>query len=173
MNKGVKYGLIAGVLVVSLYLLFYLLDPLYYFEFGLQLGTYLVNLIFMVLVVSGIKRDNGGFISFQKALSSAFLIVVISNLLFIIFDFILQSYINPDMPALAMAYASSKAIGLANTFGVEMSEEEMETMKQSLQDLDYKPSFFFSAMTYFQSLFTGFIGALIVSLIMKRERKIL
>lgn len=172
MNRQITYGLISGTVVILLYLVLYLINPIYYFEFGLQVGTYSVNLIFMILIISRIKYISSGFISFHKALSSAFLIVVISNLMFILFDFVLQSYINPEMPELAMTYASSKAFKLANIFGVKMSEEEMETMKQSLKDFDYKPSFFFSMITYFQSLFTGFIGALIIALSMKKERKI-
>ena len=69
MNVGVKFGLIAGAIIIALYIIFYSINTLFYFEFGLSLVTYIINVIFMFLAVHQVKRAGMGEISFPKALS--------------------------------------------------------------------------------------------------------
>ena len=172
MNISVKFGLISGAIIILLYVIFYSINTLYYFEFGLSLVTYLINLIFMFLAVHQVKKIEMGEISFSRALSTSFIVVVISNFLFIVFDYVMKVYINTQMTTLQIEHSIDTALRMAEMVGAKLSETEKEEMYTALDGYDEAPSILFTIIAYFQTLFKGFIGALLVALIMKNERKI-
>ncbi len=172
MNISVKFGLISGAIIILLYVIFYAINPKYYFEFGLSLVTYFINLGFMFYVVNHLKKVGMGEISFQKALTASFIVVVVSNFLFIVFDYIIKEYVNTDMHNLQMEYSAETAMRMAEMFGAKLSESEQEAMYEAISDNSPEPSIIFTIIAYFQTLFKGFIGALLVALVMKNERKI-
>ena len=71
-----------------------------------------------------------------------------------------------------MEHGIETALKMAEMVGAKLSDAEREEMMKALDGYDEPPLLLFTVIAYFQTLFKGFIGALLVALIMKNERKI-
>jgi hypothetical protein len=168
MEEIVKKGFLAGVVVIGLYAMAYAIRPALYFEFGLGFLTYLVNLGLMAWAVQSRKALGDGLISFSEALKTAFVVIVVSNALFFIFDYLMNNYIAPELPMLAQAFALEKLVHYSEMFGAELEEEVLEKIEQSFEERQSQ-TLSSSILAFFQSLIGGFAGSALIAMILKNK----
>ena len=95
-NLPVKYGLIAGGLGILFSLILYYLDSTIYLKFN-SFPLYIIQIYFMVYVVSLIKKQNEGFITFNDAFKPAWLTYILSSTIIALFTYVLMNFINPSL----------------------------------------------------------------------------
>lgn len=115
-SHAMKYGLILGMVGLIVTVLLYIIDPS-------LLGNPWVGLLILVyfgfLIWAGINYRNqtGGYIDFRPAFMHAMIILVISGLISTVFQMILYSVIDPDLPAILADAGAETARSMAERFG--------------------------------------------------------
>lgn len=168
MKKTVlKFGLYGGLLIITLFLCSYsFMDSISYSM--QEVFGYLSMFIALIFVFFGIKsyrdKENGGKISFGKALGLGILITLIPALAFGIFDAIYVTYIYPEF---FDNYYAMSLEQLSNAYtGEELAAKiaEMDAMMVYAKN----PLFTFGLM-FFTVFILGFIVSLISSMILRRS----
>ncbi|MEM6380157.1 MAG: DUF4199 domain-containing protein, partial [Bacteroidota bacterium] len=153
MNRriSITYGIIAGVATVGYYLLFYFIDRASFFNLYIWWGGILPVLLFMWFGIAAQRKANGGELTFSTALTTSFLIFMISGLLFYIFYFILIKT-DPELLKIQQetALANLERISDGNDKDLRPYQEFYEEQDLSIK---IRPLVF----RYVQSLIGGFI----------------
>ncbi len=88
-NIGIKYGIFAGVGLVLYFLLFYYIDKNVMMGMSVNYSSILIILAAAFFAVYLHRQSNGGTIEFKEALKTGFIVVVISNLIYWVFFYVL------------------------------------------------------------------------------------
>lgn len=166
-NLPVKYGLIAGGLGILFSLILYYLDNTIYLKFN-SFPLYIIQIYFMVYVVSFIKKQNEGFITFNDAFKPAWLTYILSSTIIALFTYVLMNFIDPSLieqlKELQVEAFEAAAKLLKYT---EEQKEELLGQLENANPYDLKSI----ASLPFSFLFPGAIIAAIIALI-KRQNPI-
>ena len=162
-NPSVKWGLIAGLGVMISSLLFYLVDVNLFFS----VSSYLIWIVYIVCMVFAVRdqiKAQKGFISFKEAFSTAFVVFVLSSLMYYIFYYLMFNVIDPDL----LDIQREMTVEAMEALSGFLSEEQMEEAiaKATSQDVGIGTV----SMAYLISLiFPGAIIAAIIAAIMKKN----
>ncbi len=162
----VKWGLISGGLGVLIALVFYLINPeLSFSTTGMILGL-TIPLICMYLSGTEERKLLGGYISWGQALKATFLTFLIGFFISAIFQYILTTFIDPSLVEIQIEQALEMAEKFASMGGQEMSEDDIETIRENSS-----PSFMKMLMnSLVASACIGFpISAILSLFIMKKN----
>jgi|GEM_PF-73409 len=165
-NNSLIYGLLTAVISIVFSVLTYLFDvsyssPIMYFSFAILLA----GMIYGTLTY----RNNylGGYISFGKAFTSGFLIVLIAALVSSIYSYIFLVFIDPTyldkIIEQAMANAETKMVEQG------LSEEQMEPGLAMTRK--FMSPVIMNVMAIISSALVGGILALIAAAFIKKEDK--
>ena len=162
-----KYGLYA---LVAGFLLFgapFLFGKDVGFEYGEVLG-YSAMVLSLLFVYFGIKhyrdKENGGKVSFGKALIIGILISIFAGIGVAIFDYLYTTQINPDFAA---EYLEQSLEKMKETLSPE--EFKIKSAELTQQMTDYGGSGFMAMLMFVSVLIIGFIMSLISGLILQRK----
>jgi len=165
-NVGLKYGLIAGLIITVITLLQYLgglemyLSPVGYV-------SYLVVITMAVLAALNVRRSNEGFLEFSQALKVTFTVFVIALLIQTIFTYVLFNFIDVAFKEAVSQEVLNKTELMLKKFGA--SESQIDEALESERSKDP-----FSARRVFLGYalvcIVAFIFCLLISLIVKRSR---
>jgi hypothetical protein len=165
MKKTVlKFGLYSGITILVLFLCSYSFMTDLSFETQEVLG-YTSMFAALVFVFFGIKsyrdKENGGYISFGRALGLGLLITLIPALAFGIFDAIYVTYVYPEF--FSEYYTAMQA---------KMSPEELVKMEADMESMKFFFTPFGTFLLMFLTVFIlGFIISLLSSMILRRTSK--
>ncbi|MBI5917624.1 MAG: DUF4199 domain-containing protein [Bacteroidetes bacterium] len=96
-QTAVKYGIITGMAMALYLFVFYKINRELALNPMVVWGTLFFAVGAMVLAVRKIRRANDGEISKQEALKNAFLVFVLTQLVFWLFIFVLFNLIDPGL----------------------------------------------------------------------------
>jgi hypothetical protein len=155
------YGLILGLSLIGISLLFYLI----HIDLKSKLPTYISYLVLLICLIFGIKarRDQnlGGFISYGKALGTGVQISFIGSILAAIYVLIFFSVIDPEMIGRILEMSEAELMEKG------MSDDQIATaMEWTRKFVTPVWMFLFTILAY---VFFGFIFSLVVSLFIRRE----
>jgi Protein of unknown function (DUF4199) len=158
---GLRFGLITGLLYVLLLFLrykFFSFTPPSFFY--ISLITYFI--ILMMFLITGIarKRELGGYAELQEIFQSIFITILITELSYVLFNFIYMKYVNPGF------LENFKETSLAYYKKMGHSPEQIHTEMDSIHALSEGMKPFdllkgFGTIVVIDSIF-GFIFAAIV-----------
>jgi hypothetical protein len=166
-NLPVKYGLIAGGLGILFSLILYYLDSTIYLKFN-SFPLYIIQIYFMVYVVSLIKKQNEGFITFNDAFKPAWLTYILSSTIIALFTYVLMNFINPSLIE-QLKELQVEAFEAAAKL-LKYSEEQKEELLGQLENANPYDLKSIAALP-FSFLFPGAVIAVIIALI-KRQNPI-
>ncbi|MCB0520439.1 MAG: DUF4199 domain-containing protein [Lewinellaceae bacterium] len=138
----------AGAAMVLYLLLFYyfdranILNPLVFWSTLIIAGTA------MITAVKSKRSDNGGKITRQDALKTAFLVFVISMLVFHLFSYVMFNFVDPGL--------------------TDLQKQMMEAAGRETKDLDFKMTFGRVMFGYAFSLIGGFFISYLIASILKK-----
>lgn len=162
----IKFGRFAFLTAAILFLLALVLGK--NLSYGAQeIIGYSSIVISLVFVFFGIKnyrdQENGGLISFGRALKIGMFITLFAALGFAIIDFIYTSFINPEF---LEQYTQHMSESLENTY----SGEELATKKAELtSSMEQMSSGFMAFIMFSTVVLIGFVISLISSLILNKK----
>jgi len=170
MKKNVwKYGLISGALIatwaVSTIALCYNSNN----YVGNMLLGYTAQVLALSLVYVGVKnyrdKQNGGVISFGKALQLGLLISLVACTMYVVAWAIDYNFFIPDF----MEKYSAHMIKSAQQSGQSAAQISAQIAQAAQMKEMYKNPFWFALFTYLEIVPTGLIVSLIVALILKKK----
>ncbi len=162
-----KYGIFGLVTSMVLFLIGFLL--LQHLDYSVQevLG-YASMLISLSFVFFGIKhfrdKENGGKVSFGKALWIGLLIAVITGLGTAIIDYIYTTVINPDF---AQEYLETTLGTMKDSMPAETFEVKKAELEQQMEQ--YGGSGFMAFVMFASVVLIGFVVSLISALVLQRK----
>jgi len=160
-NSSVKWGLIAGLGVMVSSLLFYLVDVNLFFTASSYLA-WVVYIVCMVFAVRDQTKAQGGFISFKEVFSTAFVVYVISSLMYYIFYYLMFNVIDPSL----LDIQREMTVEMMEAFSGFLSEEQMEEAIAEATNVGIGTI----SMAYLVNLILpGAIIAAIIAAIMKKD----
>jgi len=167
-NTGVKNGLFFGAATVALYLVIYIINKRLLFSpvFG-PMVSLVIPIVFMVLAAKATRNNQEGVMTFGESLSATFLTFVIGSLIYSAFSYLMTNIIDPSLLEIGKEIALEALDKVSGVFG--MSEDQLDQMREAIEDGGGN-GFANTAIAWaFSLIFPGFIIALIISAIMKRN----
>lgn len=162
-NYAVKFGLMAGGGTVIFLCLFYWIDKVLILQPGVIWSTLILYLLGMYMAPLEVRKSQDGIIDFKTALRNAFLVWVIANAIYHLFNYLLYNILDPEMLEVQRNYM------LDNFDKIEgiLSRDNIETLKEGTNQLNYS---FFTVLTHYaSSLIGGFLFAAVIARMIRRE----
>lgn len=168
-NEGLKYGLICGIIALLLMFGSWASGDTIYANVQMY-GSFIPYMFGIILFAAfAIRKQNGGFISFAEVLKFSFLAFSVSAVIVGIGNFLLLNFIDQGLNGRMADIGIEKTRQMMEKFGA--SEEDIEksvaSTQASMKDTGPKKIFLGIGIT----IVLGFVEALIVSIITKKEEK--
>jgi hypothetical protein len=157
-NRGVKFGLYAGIAVVLLFFGVYLIDKEWFFNpflFWASVGIYLA---FGWKLLEDERQAAGGKLPFQDGLRTVFMMFVVANLIYYAFHYSLYNFIDRDLVQLQKEVIAKTLEQWKDSMPVEQYRER----KTSLENDSMAMTLSNTALQYAW----GLVGYFVLSLIM-------
>lgn len=162
----IRYGLISLAFAATIFLIMLVVGRNFSFKIQEVLG-YVSIITSLSFVFFGIKqfrdKENGGVISFGKALGMGMLITLFVALGFAIIDYIYTAYINPDFAQQYLDYSISELEKTLSGDELVAAKKEITTQMESFGS-GAGAIFMFAIVTVI-----GFIISLISSLFLQKK----
>ena len=159
LNYGLMLGFASILISVALYAMGKTYDP----HWSVGVFSTLITAVVVILGIKKIKEFNGGFLSLSEALKTGLGIALISGLIFVVYNLIFVTFIEPEYFARMMEVQQQKLIETYPNFSDEQLEASLEMAKKMSGPMIN------SAIIIIGSLFLGFVISLIGGLIMKKS----
>jgi len=157
-------GLVLGLILIFIVVIMYVMGM---FQEGTQWPMYIYYLMYPFLIgffVYSFRKSNGGFLSLGEALKIGVTSAVIGGVIYVIYNIIFVTFIEPDFAAQMLEVAREQMYEQ----NPNMTEEQAE-MALGFAEKFSNP-FLGGAFWIVMSAFFGFIYSLIAGLIFKRAR---
>jgi hypothetical protein len=161
LNTSLLYGLLLAVSSMIVSIVYYIL--------GMQLSEsqqYIGWVLAVVFLVLGIlhqrNKKQGGYISYGRALGTGVLISLFAGILIALYFYLYTEYIDTEF--LSRSLEKSKEAMAEKG----MSDEEIEKMLQSQQQMMGSPLIMFFSMIVINTIF-GFLLSLVLSIFLRKE----
>ena len=165
-----KNGLIIGIVSVVLSLVIHFIDPLLLYT-SMWIGLVLMVIFIGLLVYAGktIRTELGGFWKFSEAFKSFLIMGLIITALSTVYNVVLRTVIDPDLPAKAGAASDDNAKAMMAKFGMqqEQIDEAMAKQGSAEEKLKVTPKNIVTDFGISLAIFGVF--ALILAAIMKKN----
>jgi hypothetical protein len=158
-NKGVRFGIYAGISVVGLYLLLYLIKGELFFNPFVYWATVGIYLAFGWKALEDERQAVGGRLPLADGLKLAFLIFVIANLLYYLFYYLMFKLIDPSLVELQR----ETGLETLEQWKDSLPDEQYRERKRLLEEKGLEVKLQDIALQYARSLLGYFIMALIMA----------
>ncbi|MFC2101442.1 DUF4199 domain-containing protein [Bacteroidota bacterium] len=160
--NGLTWGIVAGVLMIVYSLILYLLDQ------SLNANISWIGFLFLIgAMIWGTleyrKTLPGGFMTYGKAFSASFMIVLFAAILIGIFTYLLYTVIAPDLLVQVTELGRQRAIET----NPEMTDEQIEQAMQMTSF--FRGPVVMAVSGFIVQLIIGAIISLITSIFLKKE----
>ncbi|PKP11169.1 MAG: DUF4199 domain-containing protein [Bacteroidetes bacterium HGW-Bacteroidetes-3] len=159
LNYGLMLGFASILISVALYAMGKTYDP----HWSVGVFSTLITVVVIILGIKKIKELNGGFLSLSEALKTGLGIALVSGLIFVVYNLIFVTFIEPEYFARMLEVQQQKMLETYPNFSDEQLEASSEMAKKM------SGPFINSAIIVIGSLFLGFVISLIGGLIMKKS----
>ena len=134
-GTGIKFGIIAAVVYVLLLLVRYMFfnnNPIVFT--GTIFVSYLIILSIYVQAAFARRKELGGYVRIKELFSTVFVVVLITEVTYAVFNFIYLNYIDPGFfphfQQVTVEYMRSKGVGdEALNHQIEKFDDQMKQMK--------------------------------------------
>jgi len=172
-NKGlleksfVKWGLYAGLASVVLTFLLYMIDIKLLVSGWISLIIYGMIITFMVLSARQERNENGGYLSYGKAVLNSVGVNIISTILSIIFTALLYNVIDPELPESLKTISMENMASTMEGFGSSEADIDNALKMAEERQVDYDLKGL--SMVALIAIAMNFIVGLIVSIFTRKN----
>jgi hypothetical protein len=165
-NVGLRYGLLAGLVITVITLGQYLggidmyLSPIGYV-------SYLVIITMAVLAALNVRKSNEGFLEFSQALKVTFTVFVIAMLIQTLFTYVLMNFIDVSFKESLSQEIMNKTEIMLKKFGLSDSQIDAQMEKERNTD---QFALMRVLLGFAISCIVAFIFCLLISLIVKKSK---
>jgi len=162
-THSIRFGFLAGIGTIAILLSAYFIDKKLMFNANIVWSTILFYIIGMTMAATEQRKDQGGFISFKEALRASFVVWVIANAIYHLFNYLQFNFFDLELLTIQKEHNLEMLEQNPNLFG----EEYMEALVTNIEQTTYGLGVTISA--YIGSLIAGFIVAAIIARIVRRD----
>lgn len=165
-NALLQFGLMSSLAYLLFFVVLYLMGAESFVSWG-GYSSSVIPIVFAILGVRKVKKDNGGYITFREALKVSFGILVITAFSSMLFSYVLYNFIDPPFAESMTQVMVGQTQRMLEKMGAsqdiieksvsKMLDNNMFSLGQLLQ------SFMFSCIFMF-------VIAVIISAIMKKNK---
>ncbi len=160
-NTAMKYGLMAGVLLIILTVVFYMMN--YMPKGALNVFPYLIIGGFIIYgCINYRDKECGGFLSYGSAVKTGVLIALFASIIFAAYSYIFYQFIDPAYVEVIMT-AQEEAL-LEKNLPQETIDMQMEMTRKFMTPM------LISLFTIVGFLIFGLVISLITSIFVKKEK---
>ena len=168
MNKTpLQYGLIGGISLVIFTLILYISGMETYTNWLLQILSFVIVIVFMIVGGLKVRSANGGFLSYKDSFVAVFTIAAVSLLILTTFNIVLYNFINPELAEIVKEMSIEKAIEMMEGFG--LSESEIEKSLADMENMNDQFSIGGQIISYGKGLIFWLIASALFALIPKKS----
>lgn len=168
LNNTMKHGVILGIISIVLTLIYYAVDYSLLANWKVGLLSFAVFLGYGIYAGIGYRNEIGGFMPFGKAFQHGFLVFAISALISTVFNILLYTVIDPELPGKVTEIAVQNAEEMFEGFG--MSGDALdEAIEKTRKDTADRYTVGGLALGYVWALIGCALFALITGLIVKKK----
>ncbi|MEQ9300796.1 MAG: DUF4199 domain-containing protein [Cyclobacteriaceae bacterium] len=134
LTHAARNGLLMGFVSIVLTLLIYMVDISIMVEWTFSLLSFLLFAILTVIFGRGYRAQVGGFLGYGESFQYAFVVIVVSGLIGLMFNIILFNIIDPELPETMARLIMEAQEKMLMNFGAsdDMIDETLETMERDL-----------------------------------------
>lgn len=169
MNKKLAVAFSTTSLVVAYFLSIYYLDRRAILTPWVQWLSLVLYLGGMFLAVWRERESTEGDYGWQKGLRTAFLVFVLISVGYYIFYYLLFQFIDPGLIDLQREMMVEAIKKHPEYFGDKTPHQLLTELKAD----DFRPTLFKMSLAFAQSLMGGFVLALLVAFVCRREKYII
>lgn len=171
LNHGIKWGAILGAISITLVVIWYVIDYTLMADWKVGIFSLLIYIGFTIYAGINFRGETGGYISFGKAFQHGFLIFAVSGLIASVFNLLLYTVIDPELPAKLTEAVLEKTAAMMEGFGApeDQIDKAMEDARSRTEN-QYTPSGI--AMGYGYLLIMSAIFSLITGLVVRKNEPI-
>ncbi len=170
-NPGIKWGIIAGIVIILTGIALYLTDERTFYSLKFNFIQVFICAIAGLLAGLEQKRKAGGYIGFKEALQPVFIVFVIGTLIGTLFIYIMANYVDPELPTRVRA-ADIKDIEQmeATQLPKGVTDADLKDQLTKIKQQDYNLTFVASMLSYLTGLFLDFVVAAILAIVIRKKR---
>ena len=166
-NTGVKNGLIFGVVSLIFSHVCYMINPKWLMT-GVAYLSIIITIYFMYRSAVEERRNNEGLLSFGDALKSTFLTYIIGTLIGAVYIYLMFNVFDTSLNEVLREISLEQGEMVAKFLG---AEDQLDTLPDELDNQNIQMNFSMIFMQYLVGLiFPGFILALVISAVTKKEQ---
>ncbi|MBW8687733.1 DUF4199 domain-containing protein [Chitinophaga rhizophila] len=170
-NPGLKWGVIAAVVVIATGIALYYTDQPTFFSLKFSFIQLFICAIIGLLAGLEKRRHLGGFIGFKDAIQPIFTTFVIGTLAGTLLTYIVCNYIDPELPARMKAMDLKMLEEMQQSHNTQgITDADLNDALTKLKQQDYSLTFVASMLSYFTGLFLDFVVAAILAVIIRKKR---
>jgi Protein of unknown function (DUF4199) len=164
-SLSIKYGVIAGIIMIIMLLLFYFVSV----NSLASMAVYLLYLPLIFLMIWGgitARRELGSFKNYGHAFLTVFIISVCATTLFDTFGYVLYKIIDPQIPVIIKAKVIENTTNMMEKWGA--GDEKTEQTIQKIKDQDFTPTITSQLQRMAGSFIIGAILSALIGLFVNR-----
>jgi len=170
---SLKYGLTLAAVSVVISLTCHFINPvMLYTNFLAPLGILVVFIALLVVVGLNIRKEVGGFWTFGEAFKSYLIIALILAITAVLFNVILMTLIDPDLPATAAAAIEESQRKMMEGFGMSGEQVDEALAKAGNMQEKLQPTFKNSLTSFGVSIAMYGVLSLILAAILKKKEPV-
>lgn len=166
-NPGVKWGFIAGVVLILLNVVTWKAGPQVLFSFWNSISQLALLIIFAVLAGRERKKQVGPYIGFKTVIKPVYTTFILSMLMVTVYQFVLYKYIDPSLSA-AMK-ADTLAFTERTMRSLNAPQDIIDQQVESIKATDFTVSFTKSFLDYLRIVIFYFAVAAIIALVLRKK----
>ena len=166
-QMAAKFGALVGALYLILFTVVNMLVGNYIVYMLMKLMVYIIYLVIIGVLLSQVKKANGGYLEFREAFGAAFMIILITNIIYYAYSWIYMLYIDPHF------MEKIKASTITFMENLKTPEEAIDkTAKQMDEALASSKRFDFgkTVMGFCGFIILDSLFAMLVCLIVRKKR---
>ena len=132
-QHSIKWGLILGLVSIIITLTIYLIDITLLVKTGVGLVSLVISLAVLIYAGRDFRSKLGGFMSFKQAFLHAYLVLIVSGLIGLVFSILLYNVIDPDIVPILVEAQMTNTMQAMEAFGGG-SNEMMDGMAEELKN---------------------------------------
>ncbi|MDQ0109251.1 hypothetical protein J2T02_004394 [Chitinophaga terrae (ex Kim and Jung 2007)] len=166
-NPGVKWGIIAGIVMVLWYLAEWKMGTDYFFSYKLRLVSLVAWAVMALMAGLEARKQQHGYIGFKAAIKPIFTTYVISTLIVAIFTYLLYTVIDPSLVETSRTYLMKDTEWLLKA--MKAPQEEIDKQLKDIKTGDNSITVTSTILDYLKNLIKFFVWTVVLALIVRRK----
>lgn len=171
-SYAIKKGVLLGIGVSSLVIMVYIIDYSFIIHWSFSVSVIIILLTLIVIFGNQYRASGNGYMTFSKAFQLSFMTLIVSYSCQLVFNILLYTVIDPDLPELITEATISNSEELLRSFGMQQDQIDQQTLRLE-KEMPEQFTIFAQLKNSWMMVVVSLVFALIAGAIVKRNEPII